>query len=368
MKSFHWDQHFVTHVPEVDTQHYQLVETINQFGNLLTDDVIDIEDVDKLYNQLSSYAIEHFQSEESLMQEAKLIPEYIAHHHLVHGQFLNEVNAIYTEVTQDNIQEAERLLQFLIHWLAYHILGEDQFMARQMKAIEGGLAPQQAYEQLKREKNSETAPLLKALDGLFEQVSLRNRELKQLNDSLEEKVAQRTEELHQANRHLEELSLTDTLTGLPNRRHAMGFLAQSWQHAIEHDTPLVCIMIDADHFKAINDTCGHDAGDKVLKALATTLKQSFRNDDLVCRLGGDEFFVICPNTDHQGGMNIAEIVCQTVSELRVSTGSSPWHGSISVGVASRTTKTDSYEALIKLADQGVYAAKSAGKGCVRTAN
>ncbi|MCP3893645.1 MAG: diguanylate cyclase, partial [Bacteroides sp.] len=192
--------------------------------------------------------------------------------------------------------------------------------------------------------------------------------LKQLNESLEEKVALRTRELSEANRHLEELSLTDVLTELPNRRHAIRCLSILWKKALQNDSPLVCMMIDADHFKEVNDTYGHDAGDAVLMELAKTLQHALRSDDTVCRLGGDEFFIICPNTDKKGGMHIAELTRKAVAALRVPTGGEPWHGSISIGVASRLPGMKNFEELMKDADKGVYAAKEAGKNCVKTIN
>lgn len=127
------------------------------------------------------------------------------------------------------------------------------------------------------------------------------------------------------------------------------------------------MMIDADHFKEVNDIYGHDAGDEVLKTLAMSLKHTLRTDDIVCRLGGDEFFVICPNTDQEGGLHIAELTRKAISELRVPTGGEPWHGSISVGIASRAHDMNGFEELIKAADKGVYAAKEAGKNCVKAA-
>jgi diguanylate cyclase (GGDEF)-like protein len=106
----------------------------------------------------------------------------------------------------------------------------------------------------------------------------------------------------------------------------------------------------------------------VLIELAKTLQHSLRNDDVVCRLGGDEFFIICPNTDLEGGMHIAELTRKAVSEMRVPTGGEPWHGSICIGVACRSPDMKLYEDLIKMADKSVYAAKEAGKNCVRNVN
>jgi diguanylate cyclase (GGDEF)-like protein len=227
------------------------------------------------------------------------------------------------------------------------------------------MSAKDAYESKEKSKDKATQLLINAMTGLFEQVSEKNKALVELNQSLEGKVNLRTKELSDANIHLEELSLTDVLTELPNRRHAMRFLASLWKESTETNTPLVCMMLDADHFKAVNDTYGHDAGDLVLKELAMTLKNALRNDDIVCRLGGDEFFVICPNTNKKGGLYTAELIHQAVNKLAVPTGGEPWHGSISIGVACRTDEMKDFEELIKVADNGVYAAKNAGKNCVR---
>jgi len=171
--------------------------------------------------------------------------------------------------------------------------------------------------------------------------------------------------LSKANQKLGELALTDVLTGLSNRRYAMQNLKRLWGESIENNLPLACMMIDADGFKKVNDSYGHDAGDVVLCQLATELKDIVRTDDIVCRLGGDEFFIICPDTNEEGAMNIANIVHAKISQMTVKVADGVWHGSISIGVAVKTDSMKNLEELIKAADLGVYAAKSAGKNCVR---
>lgn len=368
MEAFHWDSTFFTGLSKVDTEHRELVDIINQFGKILAENRIVLTDVDELFQKLASYAHNHFKNEEAMMADVGIDPRHLKIHTEAHRSFLQEVSTMYSLVSQDNLDSAKQLLNFLSHWLAYHILGMDQNMAQQIKVIQSGVDPVIAYDSEEKEGDKATAPLLIALNGLFEQVSARNKALTKLNNSLEEKVALRTKELSEANLHLEELSLTDVLTSLPNRRYAMRSLAALWHESIEADLPLACIMIDADHFKAVNDNYGHDAGDAVLTELAKTLQHAFRTDDIVCRLGGDEFFVICPNTDQAGGMHIAELVRQAVSALRVPTDDKSWHGSISVGVGVRTPEMTNYDALIKAADKGVYAAKEAGKNCVKAVN
>jgi len=361
MESFHWGKHFLTGIETVDQQHHGIVDLINQFGSMLAANQLFTDDIEKVFRSLTGYAQYHFQEEEKMMSDVGIDQRHINHQIKEHQTYLQEVAAMYDGISADNPDAAKNLLNFLTQWLAYHILGTDQNMARQLKLIQSGSTPSQAYEAEERARDGATEPLLAALNGLFQQVSARNKELVQLNLSLETKVAERTKELSEVNLHLEQLSLTDVLTGLPNRRHAMQQLASLW-----NESPLVCMMIDADHFKAVNDTYGHDAGDLVLCELARTLQHAVRNDDIVCRLGGDEFFIICPDTNQNGGMHLAELVCKTVSELRVPTGDEAWHGSISVGVAVRSAGMDDHNDLIKAADNGVYAAKRDGKNCVRS--
>jgi len=367
MESFHWDKNFETGIQTVDEQHQHLVKLINQFGNLLAANTLKFGDIEALFKELAEYALYHFKTEEELIAEIGIDQRHIAHHIDEHQGFLNEVTLMHSGISTEHPDAAKHLLSFLTHWLAYHILGSDQDMAKQIQEIKQGSSPEEAFDTMERSRDGATEPLLLALNGLFQQVSARNRELLLLNQSLEEKVEARTKDLSKANFKLEELANTDVLTGLPNRRHALYQLDEIWDTMVKNDMPLSCMMIDADHFKEINDTYGHDAGDTVLHELAKTLKYSVRNDDIVSRLGGDEFLIICPNTDQQGGLNVAETVRKSVSELRVPTsGEGCWVGSVSIGLAARTPEMSSYEDLIKAADNSVYKAKRAGKNCVRS--
>ena len=297
-------------------------------------------------------------------------------------------------ISATNLAGAENLLRFLVAWLAYHILGTDQAMARQIKEIQSGMTHEEAYARHERLIDGAMEPIVTALNELFHQISERNRQLVRLNESLETKVAERTGELSKANaelvavvakleeeklaslrlsreleganRRLHEMSMTDVFTGLPNRRHAISRLEDEWQGALAKGTPLSCMMIDADGFKQINDNYGHDAGDAVLKALARELLHSVRSDDAVCRLGGDEFLVICPRTPLEGAFHLAEEMRLAVNRMRVDVNGGQWLGSISVGVAVGTDAMPLPEHLLKAADNAVYIAKRRGRNCVAT--
>jgi len=365
MESFKWGPQFLTGFDNVDDQHKKLVELINRFSTLLASNEVQYENVTLVFDELAAYAKYHFEDEEKLMMEMKVDPRCIDKQISEHKSFLADVAAMYNQITPDKLGKAKSLHEFLFYWLAYHILESDQDMARQIKAIDAGLSPEKAYLAEKRSASASTESLLSALNGLFLLVSERNKELDELNQSLEQKVVERTRKLKEANKQLEIIALTDVLTELPNRRYAMHHLNKLWDEAIRDNTSLACMMIDADGFKTVNDTYGHDAGDIVLQKLARELTHSVRNDDFVCRLGGDEFLIICPNTSLKGILSIAEQTRKNVADLRVPTGNDFWQGSISIGVAVSAKETNNVDELLKEADDGVYIAKKEGRNCVR---
>lgn len=370
MESFRWDTQFETGLGEIDAQHRRLVALINTLARGAADDH---KEAQRVMISLGQYAQHHFSEEETLMREVGVDPRLLDGHTAAHRAFIFEVSILQEQLlskegASDRVafqRDLQRLSSFLIHWLGYHILGADQKMARQVAAVKSGRAPHEVFEEEERHAILTTEPLVKTLDGLFQLVSLRNRELSELNANLERRILERTEALRSANTQLESMALTDALTGLPNRRFMLRHLQACW-HEVTTETPLSCIMIDADHFKEVNDTQGHGAGDAVLTSLARILRHSLRTDDVVGRLGGDEFLVVCHRTDEAGALHLAETLRTEVQQLQVAIGSFSWKGSISMGVATRDRDHRSCEDLIRAADHALYAAKRAGKNCVRS--
>ena len=132
MDSFVWTENFLTGLPDVDRQHQHLVAIINRFGSLLANNEIAFSDVDDLFRELTDYTQYHFTEEEKLMTEAGVDVRHSTRHMDRHSGFLQEVTDLYAGVSPDNLDSARHMLEFLIHWLVYHILGEDQNMARQI--------------------------------------------------------------------------------------------------------------------------------------------------------------------------------------------------------------------------------------------
>ncbi len=160
-----------------------------------------------------------------------------------------------------------------------------------------------------------------------------------------------------------EMAVTDALTGLHNRRYMAGQLQGFVSRSALGGEPVSVLVLDIDHFKAVNDGFGHDAGDEVLREFAVRLATNVRAVDLPCRLGGEEFVVVMPGTDMEDARRIAERIRRDVGStpFRVMGGRELLTVTISIGVAACTGPGDTPEALLKRADEGVYEAKAAGR-------
>jgi diguanylate cyclase len=174
-------------------------------------------------------------------------------------------------------------------------------------------------------------------------------------------------ELERTRSQLTVLATQDDLMGVHNRRHFMALAEREWARARRYDTDSALLLVDADHFKRINDTHGHLAGDALLREIARVAAQSLRQPDVLARFGGEELIVFLPHTDPLGALDVAERVREQVSALRL-----VWHGrtvgtTVSIGVASVGSSHASLDALIHDADVALYEAKSAGRNCVRSA-
>ena len=164
--------------------------------------------------------------------------------------------------------------------------------------------------------------------------------------------------------------LTDSLTGLYNRRHLQHRLAQEVVRSQRYGQALSCLFVDADHFKRINDKYGHAAGDQVLIALAQRLRARLRGSDLPTRYGGEEFAVLLPETDLPNALLLAEQIRATIASGGIAvTPDQTIDVTVSIGVSELDLETQAVnpgEAMLRVADEAVYLAKADGRNCVRT--
>ena len=163
-----------------------------------------------------------------------------------------------------------------------------------------------------------------------------------------------------------EMAVTDALTGLHNRRYMTGQLQALVGRAAQGGAQVAALVLDIDHFKSVNDSFGHDAGDEVLVEFAVRLATNVRAVDLPCRMGGEEFVVVMPGASLEDAGRVAERIRRDVASapFRVMGGKEQITITISIGVSATTGDGDTPEGLLKRADEGVYEAKAAGRNKV----
>jgi len=163
-----------------------------------------------------------------------------------------------------------------------------------------------------------------------------------------------------------EMAITDGLTGLHNRRYMESHLGTLVDQASMRGKPLAVLVLDIDYFKAVNDTWGHDAGDEVLREFAQRLRKSVRGIDLVCRLGGEEFVVVMPDTDAGVASIVAERIRNRVASdpFAIHKGARAIDVTVSIGMAQRQASDTDADAILKRADQALYRAKRDGRNRV----
>jgi two-component system, cell cycle response regulator len=174
-----------------------------------------------------------------------------------------------------------------------------------------------------------------------------------------------TSELRSSVKASIELAITDSLTGLYNRRYLESHLGHLIEHFTNRGKALTILAIDVDFFKPINDTYGHDAGDKVLKELAVRIKQNTRSIDLCCRTGGEEFVLVLPSTDSVAAERIAERLRKSVAMKSFQIGPQQMVPvTVSIGLAGLGDSAETIETLLKRADTALYTAKREGRNRV----
>jgi diguanylate cyclase len=173
-------------------------------------------------------------------------------------------------------------------------------------------------------------------------------------------------ELDRTRQRLTVLATHDDLTGVHNRRHFMEVVQREWDRARRYGHAAALLLIDADHFKRVNDSHGHLCGDELLRCIAHAVGQQLRQADVLARFGGEELIVFLPHTDPLGALDVAERIREKVQALAVPWQSATVATTVSIGVAPLRAELPSLDWMIHEADTALYAAKADGRNCVRT--
>jgi diguanylate cyclase (GGDEF)-like protein len=244
------------------------------------------------------------------------------------------------------------------------VLADAEAMIRQLNDVARGV---QILANAYRQSYREQSRLVRLSDRIQhelhtakQKVSEQAQNLRALNDVLTSEVDKRVE----LSKELLRMATTDSLTGAVSRRQLFELGEYEISRIARTGAPLTALMIDFDHFKKINDTHGHLAGDEVLKHFAGICIRTVRTADVFARYGGEEFVILLPDTTVERAVEVAERLRLAVANEPVRTGAGEVPLTVSIGVASLSDRDASLESLLARADSALYDAKRQGRNCV----
>ena len=247
-------------------------------------------------------------------------------------------------------------------WLGKQISSPLRVLADITEQMAGG----DLSVQIEIPSKDEIGQLGDAFNQMAVSIQKREKELRDLAANLEHTIDERTDELLRQNKRLERIAIEDHLTGIYNRRHFFELAEIEIQRAKRYGNPLSAVILDADHFKKMNDEYGHLIGDQILINLAQLLQENIRGLDILARYGGEEFVILMPEANLKAAQKSAERLRRLVAETSMITGGLDVMITISLGVASwgKGSKELDFNALLARADQALYQSKEAGRNRV----
>lgn len=274
----------------------------------------------------------------------------------------------YQEMLQKNRDVSIKIIVIALIILAgfiFYIRKEFRFLKNLSEHVTQYDPQTNNFSLTKTDRQDEVGIIHNSIIAMVDKINVFAVMLDESNKSLAIKVEERTKELQEANLKLQELSITDSLTQLPNRRHLENHLQNVWELAKRNSVAITIVMFDIDHFKKVNDTYGHIVGDFVLKDIAQLVKSSIkRSSDFIARYGGEEFIIVLYDTDSKG----AEELCAAIQKNLKAVDGFEYRGvklkpvTMSFGIGSVVPHDMSpYQNLINLADMALYQAKHSGR-------
>jgi diguanylate cyclase (GGDEF)-like protein len=265
------------------------------------------------------------------------------------------ISALSNTYTEDNLVEVASALSALPNACGCHLVMENQRFSGPVRVVAGsmdGFGDHWRHRYTLDNRVGLTIEISWATETTSESAT----HLEEICDTLREAL-DRIEQ----NVRLQEEVETDALTGVGNRRRAVRMLAAARSQAERRGESTAVMMMDLDHFKKVNDMLGHDAGDRVLMLFGHMLSDTVRGYDTVARWGGEEFVIICPETDNAGAAALAHRILENTPKACAPALPDEWIQTVSIGIATYPAVADTPDALLREADRALYTAKSLGR-------
>ena len=300
---------------------------------------------------------------DSRLHAANNAPDVIAVLEEYLPRLLPQMEGVLCRITPDGQTE------ILLHWGRYALMGKEHASYLELPDITDNWHNPHLYDPDGKLGIQHVIPLLsdQHLAGaiLLGQPPKEDRVVKQVLHTLGEHLSLALTNLRLRERLLDEAT-HDPLTGLYNRRFLYTWLQNEFERCRRHERQLSLLLIDIDHFKALNDSLGHDAGDKALQGLSDHLSSMIRHNDIACRLGGEEILLALAETDQRNAAAKAQRLCESVRSLQLFTenGQPIPALTISIGIAVFPSQAQTPSDLIRAADRAMYEAKARGRNRV----
>ena len=335
-----WAEDFESGLDVFDDQHRLLVDLINELSsNLDAEGTEAAEHFHTVVTRTFEFASNHFADEEKMMREIGVDTRHFGQHFTDHQRFIEQLNNIW-DARHTITSPASVLLEFLVAWIRFHILDEDQSLVRQIKRIQAGESPSEAYEAV--EASIDRTNSIRAAGRHLHQVMAEQIEyLVKSNQLLEARVMERTRELETCNQRLEMLSRMDGVLGISNRAYFDERVKTEWRLARRNKQPISLLMVDVDFLRQYNEAYGHLEGDNCLRSVARAMREGlFRPTDTVARFGGEELVALLPNTSLDGARLVAERIKTTVDSYAIPHAASSISTRVTVSIGLATMEPD----------------------------